>query len=455
MSGTRSPGFVFSIEADSESLEEKTENQTCRARLSEIMEDLSRDASEKLKAILDVGTEWLGVENGHLVEINPAAGIHTIVETSGDHPAITVGATTDLSNTYCRKVIAQNDTLVVTGAPGQGFADDPAYEAYELSTYLGAKVVVGGELFGTACFVDRTPKAGGIDESEAAALALLVRSIRQVLERSRLKDRLWQTGTRAEAAYEGLLTAPGDAKTAVSLIEEHAVTRAAEQSSPTFDHRGGSAKQPRLVTTSGRAGRGSLRSSSGSAPQATATRSPASRPRKSPHPRARPELSSDRRGIDALPDLTQLVVANLTDVIPRIALDTGLETECHSTQRGVRVVLDVLDVEASLRMVLVPPLASEHRFPVLGLSPPGKVGRVQNFKICAPVLILVDDGIRVDELLRHHSPRSFQFVGGKLGPRARSLSGKDCKDENAETLQRTHDISPSGCHGDCVEDASI
>ena len=60
MSGDRSPGFVFSIEADSESLEEKIENQAYRDRLDGIVEDPSRDASEKLQAILEVGAKWLG-----------------------------------------------------------------------------------------------------------------------------------------------------------------------------------------------------------------------------------------------------------------------------------------------------------------------------------------------------------------------------------------------------------
>ena len=117
MSGDGPPGFVFPIEADSASLDEKIENQAYRDRLDGIVEDPSRDASEKLQAILEVGAKWLGVENGHLAEIDPAAGTHTIAETSGDHPAITVGATTDLSNTYCRKIIAQNEALAVENAP--------------------------------------------------------------------------------------------------------------------------------------------------------------------------------------------------------------------------------------------------------------------------------------------------------------------------------------------------
>ena len=197
-----SPGFFFSVEGDSESLAEKLEDQEYRNRLRAILADEARSTSEKLQSILQLGAEWFRVENGHLVRIDPAEGSHTITEVSGPHPTISRGATTDLSNTYCRKIIAQNEALAVENAPEQGLADDSAFQAFELSTYLGAKVVVGGELYGTACFVDREPRPEKGGESDAAALALLVRSIGQVLEQRRREDRPPETRGWLEAVYE-------------------------------------------------------------------------------------------------------------------------------------------------------------------------------------------------------------------------------------------------------------
>ena len=201
-SSDSSPGFFFSVEGDSESLAEKLEDQEYRNRLRVILADEARSTSEKLQSILQLGAEWFRVENGHLVRIDPAEGSHTITEVSGPHPTISRGATTDLSNTYCRKIIAQNEALAVENAPEQGLADDPAFQAFELSTYLGAKVVVGGELYGTACFVDREPQPEKGGESDAAALALLVRSIGQVLEQRRREDRPSETRGWLEAVYE-------------------------------------------------------------------------------------------------------------------------------------------------------------------------------------------------------------------------------------------------------------
>ncbi|PSQ64747.1 MAG: hypothetical protein BRD25_03200 [Bacteroidetes bacterium QH_1_61_8] len=199
---TNRPSSVFvSIEGDAESLEDKIEDQSYRDRLEKILEDSDKEVSETVQSILGLGAEWLGVENGHLTEIDPAAGTHTIALASGEHPVITPGATTNLSNTYCRHAIAQDSALALTDASGQGFGDDPAHQTFGLSTYFGTKVVAHGELYGTVCFVDREPRPERRGEPDAAALALLTRSIEQVLEQ-RWKDQILETQPPLETVHE-------------------------------------------------------------------------------------------------------------------------------------------------------------------------------------------------------------------------------------------------------------
>ncbi|MFB6231227.1 MAG: PAS domain S-box protein [Salinibacter sp.] len=201
-SSDSSPGIFFSVEGDSETLAETIENQEYRNRLRAILADEAQSTSDTLQSILQLGTEWLKVENGHLARIDPATGTHTITEVSSSHPVISRGSTADLSTTYCRRVIAQNNALAVENAPEQGWKGDPAYEEFDLSTYLGAKVVVEGDLYGTVCFVDREPRVAPMTESDAAALALIVRAIGHTLERRQHEDRLQQTTTRLEALFE-------------------------------------------------------------------------------------------------------------------------------------------------------------------------------------------------------------------------------------------------------------
>ena len=174
-------GSTFSFEGDHSVLESAIGDASFVERIRELVADERTGRDETLRALLRHGADWLGVEHGHLTRIDPARGTHTIDAVSGPHPAVAVGATHDLSRTYCRQVIAQNATLVLGNAPNEGWEKDPAVEAFGLSTYLGAKVVVDGQLYGTLCFVDRKARAGAPGEAEAAAVTLLARTIGEML----------------------------------------------------------------------------------------------------------------------------------------------------------------------------------------------------------------------------------------------------------------------------------
>lgn len=128
-------------------------------RLRQIFSDADRSSNEKIRAALQLGTEHFGVENGHLVHIDPAAGTHEVVTVHGRHPTIAEGRTIDLSDTYCRMIVANGETLLVGNVAEAGWEGDPAFEFHELGCYLGAKVVCGEKFYGTLCFVDRKSKA--------------------------------------------------------------------------------------------------------------------------------------------------------------------------------------------------------------------------------------------------------------------------------------------------------
>lgn len=199
----KEPGVFLSVAIQEGPPEHEVGSQEYRRRLRHLLSGEERGPSEKIQAILALGTEWLGAENGHLTRIDPAEGTHRIVEVSGPHPKIRRGATTDLSETYCRKVVAGGDGLAVGRAEEQGWKEDPAYEEFGLSTYLSAKVLVHGHLYGTVCFVDREPREEPFREEEAGALELIVRAISQVLERSRHAERLRDMTVRLKALSEG------------------------------------------------------------------------------------------------------------------------------------------------------------------------------------------------------------------------------------------------------------
>ncbi|WP_319946524.1 MULTISPECIES: GAF domain-containing protein [Haloarcula] len=90
---------------------------------------------------------------------------------------------TSLSETYCRRTVDSDGLLSIYSAEQQGLDDDPAYQRYGIGCYLGAKIEVDGELFGTVCFVARDPRSGQFRQDEQAFVELLTRWFKYELSR--------------------------------------------------------------------------------------------------------------------------------------------------------------------------------------------------------------------------------------------------------------------------------
>jgi GAF domain-containing protein len=152
-------------------------------RFREILLDDGREASEKIQGLLELGAERLGVENGHLARIDADEGVHKSVQFGGASPPAELPITTDLSNTYCRMILANEHGMVVENAEGQGWASDPAYEKSGFSTYLGARVFTDGKLSGTVCFADSEARVESFNEEDTTFLTLLAEAIGRLLEK--------------------------------------------------------------------------------------------------------------------------------------------------------------------------------------------------------------------------------------------------------------------------------
>ncbi|MDY7082734.1 MAG: GAF domain-containing protein, partial [Halobacteria archaeon] len=102
---------------------------------------------------------------------------------SDSHPVVEKGGTSPLSETYCRKTVNADEMLGIYNAPEQGWRDDPAYRKYGLKCYLGAKILVDNELYGTVCFCDTGSRDDDFDHTEKIFVHLIARWISHELER--------------------------------------------------------------------------------------------------------------------------------------------------------------------------------------------------------------------------------------------------------------------------------
>lgn len=136
----------------------------------------------KLQRLLELGRRYLESENGHIVAIDREANHHEVEFATGSD-LVEVGTVSSLDRTYCRRTIVSDDILAIHDAVGQGLAEDPAFEAWGISTYIGSKLFVDRDLYGTVCFVDTDPRNEPFTQPDRQALDLLAQAVSRIIER--------------------------------------------------------------------------------------------------------------------------------------------------------------------------------------------------------------------------------------------------------------------------------
>jgi signal transduction histidine kinase len=114
-----------------------------------------------------------------------------LIEVStGGHPLLQPGESCSLEEAYCRKTIERDEPLSVPDALADGWEDDPAYDTFELGAYVGAKITVDGELYGTLCFAATRPRSYSFSDAERTFIELMAQWVGREIERNRRRDEL-------------------------------------------------------------------------------------------------------------------------------------------------------------------------------------------------------------------------------------------------------------------------
>ncbi|AQL41594.1 hypothetical protein BV210_02185 [Halorientalis sp. IM1011] len=156
--------------------------------LYDVATDETLTFEEKADRILGIGLDRLGVENAHFSTIDREPERYEVVASVGELP-IEPGELLELPETFCRRTIQSEEVLTIAHAAEEGWVGDPAYEATGVECYLGARITVGGSLYGTVCFMDRSAHPS-FDEAERAFVSLVARWLSHELERARREDAL-------------------------------------------------------------------------------------------------------------------------------------------------------------------------------------------------------------------------------------------------------------------------
>jgi K+-sensing histidine kinase KdpD len=151
--------------------------------------------AEKIEAAIDIGRKNLQLEFGTLSHIGD--GQYEVIETNVTTGDFTVGSSTDLDVTWCRHVVSDREVLAFADVETTKYSNDVAREATGYPCYIGASVIVDGDVYGTLSYASTDPRTVEFDDNEKQFVTLLAELVSKEVERAvhrrelnRLNDRL-------------------------------------------------------------------------------------------------------------------------------------------------------------------------------------------------------------------------------------------------------------------------
>ncbi|MBB6646877.1 ATP-binding protein [Halobellus ruber] len=176
--------------------QQRQESLRALQELYAVSSDRDRTFEEKIESILERGTEYLDVENGFLTRI--AQDTQHIEVSVATRPGLQTGESCPLEEAYCRRTIELDHLLTVVNAADEGWQEDPAYDRFDLGTYIGGRVTVDGELYGTLCFADTDAREEAFTDTQRTFVELLTRWVSYELERQQARSQLQRERDRLE-----------------------------------------------------------------------------------------------------------------------------------------------------------------------------------------------------------------------------------------------------------------
>ncbi|AXR78438.1 PAS domain-containing protein [Natrarchaeobaculum sulfurireducens] len=170
---------------------------------------LDQPIESKLERLLETVTESLDLPIGYVTRIDD--GTQEVIAAVGEHETIETGATDPLERTYCRRTIDADEPVVVTDAEADPeWGADAAFDRFGLSCYIGARVLVDDEVFGTVCFADSEPRQPHVGRVQQSTVKALAQWVGRELERRRYEQDLELQSAAMEASMDGIAILDGD-----------------------------------------------------------------------------------------------------------------------------------------------------------------------------------------------------------------------------------------------------
>ncbi|NEQ54189.1 MAG: response regulator, partial [Leptolyngbya sp. SIO3F4] len=129
------------------------ESETTIRALHEVTASRHLSFKDSIQALLAMGRKQFNLEIGTLAKINRER--YEIIASQLSDDVTTQGTIYQLKQQFCAEVLKLNRPLYITKVGHTRWNNHPCYQAFRYEAYIGAPVVVNGDLYGTLSFASR------------------------------------------------------------------------------------------------------------------------------------------------------------------------------------------------------------------------------------------------------------------------------------------------------------
>ncbi|WP_455449108.1 PAS domain S-box protein [Natrinema thermotolerans] len=197
---------------------QRAESERYRREIARITSESGLGTETKIRRLLELGCERLGLETGLVSHVDEPADRYEIEAAVGAEADLE-GAVLDLSETHCRNTVTSDDVVGISETPAADVDVGAAVESV-VGCYIGGKIRVDGDLYGTVCFVSDDPRDRPFSPAERSFVDLLARWVSGAFERREYVAAIEERERRLErtqAFTDDMLDAVDDV---VYLLEE-------------------------------------------------------------------------------------------------------------------------------------------------------------------------------------------------------------------------------------------
>ncbi len=194
--------YLRDITERREQREAMAERERALTTMHAITSDADRDFRSQVEALIDLGRDLLDADHGVLSRVTGEE--YRFEVTRSPSAAFEAGLRVPLSATICERTVTEQRRVVLAdiAEDAPAAADRVAESDHEwgdpVNCYVGAPVLVDGEVYGTFCFYDGDTREDGFTEWETTVVEIMAQWVGYELTRQRTSERLRRQNERLE-----------------------------------------------------------------------------------------------------------------------------------------------------------------------------------------------------------------------------------------------------------------